>query len=336
MGLKRVWVVVLLVVLLISGTNLMAQTASTGALNGTITDPSGAVVAGATVTLTSLDTGQARTTMTLTDGTYRFSLLAPGNYRVRIEAGGFNPTEISSATVSVTETAVLNRALGVGTQTQTVTVEGDVETIQTTSSALGTVMTAATATEIPLNTRNYTNLLSFSTGVAGNVSNATTLGTGATNMNVNGAASNQNTYAQDGVTVNNWNGVTGVSEGQQFGSFAMPNPDAISEFKIQTSSYDASFGRNPGANVNVVTKSGTNNLHGVGFEFFRNTALNANSWLLNFQGVAKPVLNSNIYGGGGRADQERQALLFRIGSGRRSDERVRRLQQLPSNFGSGS
>jgi Carboxypeptidase regulatory-like domain/TonB-dependent Receptor Plug Domain len=297
MGSKRVWVVLLFVVHLISGTKLMAQTASTGALTGTITDPTGAVVTGATVTLTSVDTGQARTTMTMTDGTYQFTLLAPGNYRVRIEAPGFKPVEIPSATVSVTETAVLNRALEVGTQTQSVTVEGEVEAIQTTSSALGTVMNSATTTEIPLNTRNYTNLLSFSAGVAGNVSNATTLGTGATNMNVNGAASNQNTYAQDGVTINNWNGVTGVSEGQQFGAFAMPNPDAIAEFKIQTSSYDASFGRNPGANVNVVTKSGTNNFHGDVFEFFRNTVLNANSWLLNRQGVAKPALNSNIYGG---------------------------------------
>jgi hypothetical protein len=298
MGLKRLWVIVLAVVLVVSAkTNLMAQTASTGALRGTLTDPSGAVIAGATITLTNLDTGQARTTMTMTDGTYQLTLLAPGNYRVRIEASGFNPVEIPSATVNVTETAVLNRALQVGTTTQSVTVEGDVEAIQTTSSALGTVMTAATTTEIPLNTRNYTNLLSFSAGVAGNVSDATTLGTGATNMNVNGAASNQNTYAQDGVTINNWNGVTGVSEGQQFGAFAMPNPDAISEFKIQTSSYDASFGRNPGANVNVVTKSGTNSLHGDVFEFFRNGALNANSWILKYRGVAKPVLNSNIYGG---------------------------------------
>ena len=287
----------LFLLLVFSVAPLMAQTASTGALTGTITDPSGAVVAGATVTLTSLDTGQARTTLTMADGAYKFTLLAPGNYRVRIEAGGFKPVEIPSATVSVTETAVLNRALEVGTQTQSVTVEGEVEAIQTTSSALGTVMTAATATEIPLNTRNYTNLLGFSAGVSGDVSDATKLGTGATNMAVNGAASNENTYLQDGVAINNWDGVTGTSEGQQFGSFSMPNPDAIAEFKIQTSSYDASYGRNPGANVNVVTKSGTNNFHGDAFEFFRNTALNANSWLLNREGVAKPTLNSNIYGG---------------------------------------
>jgi hypothetical protein len=276
---------------------LLAQTASTGALTGTITDQSGAVVPNATVTLTNVDTGQARSTTTMTDGTYKFTLLAPGNYRLRIEANGFKPVEVPSATVNVTETEVLNRALEVGGQAQTLTVEGEVQTIQTESSALGTVANARTLTEIPLNTRNYTNLLAFSAGVSGNVSNATTLGTGATNMAVNGGTSNENTYSQDGVVINNYEAVTGVSEGQQFGSFAMPNPDAISEFKIQTSSYDASYGRNPGANVNVVTKSGTNSFHGDAFEFFRNTALNANDWFLNREGVAKPTLNSNIYGG---------------------------------------
>ena len=277
--------------------SLMAQTAATGALTGTITDPSGAVVPNATVTLRNADTGQARTVMTMADGTYTFSLLAPGTYRLRIEAGGFKPLEVPSATVNVTETEVLNRSLEVGAQTQTVTVEGEVVAIQTESSALGTVANARTVTEIPLNTRNYTNLLAFSAGVSGNVSNATTLGTGATNMAVNGATSNENTYLQDGVAINNYEAVTGVSEGQQFGSFAMPNPDAISEFKIQTSSYDASYGRNPGANVNVVTKSGTNNFHGDAYEFFRNTALNANDWFLNREGISKPTLNSNIYGG---------------------------------------
>lgn len=287
----------LFVLFVFSVASLMAQTASTGALAGTITDSSGAVVPNATLTLTNVDTRQTRTTTTITDGTYRFTLLAPGTYRMRIEASGFKPVEVPSATVNVTETEVLNRVLEVGSQTQSVTVEGEVVAVQTESSALGTVANARTMTEIPLNTRNYTNMLAFSAGVSGNVSNATTLGTGATNMAVNGGTTNENTYSQDGVVINNYEAVTGVSEGQQFGSFAMPNPDAIAEFKIQTSSYDASYGRNPGANVNVVTKSGTNNFHGDAYEFFRNTALNANDWFLNREGVAKPTLNSNIYGG---------------------------------------
>ena len=233
----------------LSALPLKGQTAATGALTGSITDPSGAVIPNATVTATNLDTGQARTTITGADGTYKFTLLPPGNYRVKIEAGGFKPVEVPSATVSVTETAVLDRSLEVGAQTQTVTVESAVEAIQTTSSALGTIATARTVTELPLNTRNYTNLLAMSAGVSGNVSDATQIGKGATNMQVNGANNNQNTYLLNGMVENSFTATSEVSDGVFIGNFAMPNPDAIAEFKIQTSSYDAGYGRNPGANV---------------------------------------------------------------------------------------
>ena len=293
----------LFVATLLSFQSLGAQTAGTGALTGTVKDPSGAVVPNATVTLTSLDTGQARTDMSGADGTYRFSLLPPGNYRVKIEASGFKPLEVPSVTVAVTETAQLDRNLEVGAQSQTVTVESEVVAVQTENSTLGTVANSQTVVGLPLNTRNYTNLLAMSAGVSANVSNATTIGKGATNMAVNGGSTGQNTYQQDGVTVNNYMALGGVTEGTLNGTFAMPNPDAISEFKIQTSSYDAGYGRNPGANVNVITRSGTNNFHGSVFEFFRNTSLNANEWFFKRnEGLAglpdrKPVLNSNVYGG---------------------------------------
>jgi hypothetical protein len=132
MAWKRLCLVLLVVVLLISGINLMAQTASTGALAGRITDTSGAVVPNATVTATSVDTGQVRTTMTGTDGTYKLSLLPPGNYELKIEAMGFATVQVPSVEVLVTETAVMDRALTVGATSQTLTVEGSVETVQTT------------------------------------------------------------------------------------------------------------------------------------------------------------------------------------------------------------
>lgn len=309
MNFKNIWVL-LFVATLLSFQSLAAQTAGTGALTGTVKDPSGASVPNATVTATSLDTGGVRTDMTGADGSYRFSLMPPGNYRVKIEASGFKPLEIPSVAVAVTETSVLDRNLEVGTQAQTLTVEGEVEAIQTTSSALGTVADARTVLELPLNTRNYTNLLAMSTGVAANVSNATTIGKGATNMAVNGGSTGQNTYLMDGVVVNNWTALGGVTEGTLPGTFAMPNPDAISEFKIQTSSYDAGYGRNPGANVNVITKSGTNNFHGSAFEFFRNTALNANDWFLAGEGAPKAVLNSNVYGGSVGGPVKKDKLFF--------------------------
>jgi hypothetical protein len=306
-GIGALLVICLSIVLVPS---LLAQSSATGALTGTVKDPSGAVIPNATVTLMSLDTGAVRTATTAADGVYRFGLLPPGNYRVRIEAGGFKPVEIPSATVSVTETAVLDRSLEVGGQTQTVTVEGEVVAVQTTSSSLGTVANARTMVDLPLNTRNYTNLLAMSGGVAADVENASLLGKGATRMAVNGGSTGQNTYLEDGIVTNSWAGFNSVSEGVTIGSFAMPNPDAIAEFKIQTSTYDAGYGRNPGANVNVVTKSGTNSFHGSAFEFFRNSALNANDWFLNRSGTPRPVLNSNLYGGAVGGPIKKDKLFF--------------------------
>ena len=288
---------VLCVALLATPAALTAQTAGTGALEGTLTDPSGAVVPNATVTSTNLATGQVRVATTGQDGTYKFSLLPPGDYSVKLEAAGFSGVEIPSVTVTVTETAVLDRALAVGAQSQVVTVEGSVETIQTASSALGSTVASRTMTELPLNTRNYTNLLAMSAGANSSVQNASQIGKGSSLVAVNGAGTGQNTYLQDGVAVDNWFSFNTGVEGASGKSFAIPPPDAISEFKIQTSSYDAGYGRNPGANVNVVTKSGGNAFHGTGFEFFRNTALNANDWFRNFQGLPKGVLNSNQFGG---------------------------------------
>jgi Carboxypeptidase regulatory-like domain len=296
---RRSYVAFLILAGLLAGWNasLLAQTAGTGGLTGTVTDSSGAVVPNATVTATSLDTGQARMATTGADGTYSIGLLQPGNYRVKFEAAGFKAVEIASATVTVTETAVLDRTLEVGAQEQTVTVASEVETIQAASSALGTVATARTVTELPLSTRNYTNLLAMSSGANASVQDASLLGKGTTLIAVNGAGTAQNTFLQDGVVINNWFSFNTGVEGVSVGGFAIPNPDAIAEFKIQTSTYDAGYGRNPGANVNVVTKSGSNDFHGNAFEFFRNTALNANTWFRNYNGLSKPVLNSNQYGG---------------------------------------
>ncbi len=290
--------------------SLMAQTAGTGALTGRVTDSSGAVVPGVMVAATSLDTGQSRTVTTSEDGSYTLNLLPPGNYRVRFEIAGFKAVEVPSVKVNVTETAVLDRSLEVGAQTEAVRVEAEIETIQTTSSALGTVATAATVTELPLSTRNYTNLLAMSTGANASVQDASLIGKGTTLIAVNGGGTAQNTFLQDGVVINNWFSFNTGVEGVSVGGFAIPNPDAIAEFKIQTSSYDSGYGRNPGANVNVVTKSGTNSFHGSAFEFFRNTDLNANAWFRNYQGLPKPVLNSNQYGGAFGGPIKKDKLFF--------------------------
>ena len=274
-----------------------AQTAGTGALRGTVTDSSGAVIPNVTVTATETETGQERTVVTGGDGGYYFALLPPGTYRIKFTSAGFKVLEVPSVKVNVTETPVLNRSLDLGTQTEEVTVQADAAAIQTSNSTMGTVVGSSSVTGLPLTTRNYTNILGLSAGANASVNNATGLGKGAMEIAVNGARTDQNTFQMDGVSIVNYasNGVQG--ENPTYASFGIPNPDTLQEFKIQTSLYDAGYGRNPGANVNVITKSGTNEFHGTAFEFFRNTDLNANDFFRNRSGGSKLVLNQNQFGG---------------------------------------
>ena len=182
---------------------LSAQTSATGALTGTVTDASGGVVPNATVTITS-ESGQVQTTATAADGTYKFVLLPPGNFQVKFEAAGFETVVIPSATIYVTETEVLNRSLSVGSQTQQIFVKNNVETVQTATSTLGTVISSQTMVDLPLSTRNFTNLLGYSAGANSNVNNAMLLGEGADQIAVNGAATTQNNFLEDGVAWWTW------------------------------------------------------------------------------------------------------------------------------------
>ena len=283
----------------------MAQTVSTGAITGTVTDMTGGVIPNATVTATNADTNQSRTGTTNGAGQYQFGLLPAGTYRVKFSAAGFKPVEVP-VTVNVTETETADHALEVGAQGAEVTVEANVETIQTANSAMGTVVNSNTATALPLTTRNYTNLIGLSAGTAANVLNATSFGAGGVDTAVNGALTSQNNYMMDGIAMASAEG--GSVNAGFYSGIPVPNPDSLEEFKIQTSLYDAGYGRNAGANVNVVTKSGTNTIHGTAFEFFRNTALNATDFFRNRQcgesptsaaciGGAKQIFNQNQFGG---------------------------------------
>ncbi|HMD47857.1 MAG TPA: carboxypeptidase regulatory-like domain-containing protein, partial [Bryobacteraceae bacterium] len=281
--------------------SLLAQSAGTGALTGTLIDPTGAVVPGVTVVLTSLETNQTRTTTTGSDGVYKFSLLPPGNYSVRLSATGFKTSEVPSVTVNVTETPVLDRTLEVGAQSEQITVEATAELLQTSSSTLGTTVGSSTMTALPLSSRNYTQILALSAGTNTGANNATAFGKGTQDMSVNGNDPGQNSFQMDGVNINNFANAGSANDSSLYTGIGVPSPDAIQEFKVQTSTFDASYGRNPGANVNVVTKSGTNQFHGTAFEFLRDTIFNANDFFYNrdnpLSSSHKQVLNQNQFGG---------------------------------------
>jgi hypothetical protein len=292
---------VCLVALLMCAAPALAQTGTTGALTGTVTDPSGAVITGATVTATNIGTGAQRTATTGSDGAYKISLLRPGNYRVTFTASGFKTAEMPSITISITETALLNHSLEIGAQTQQVTVESTAVTVQTENATVGQLVPSKMVTDLPLSSRNYTQIINLSPGVVVNVASAAQLGNGTQDINVNGSGSDQNNYMMDGASITNY-GSGGGGQSGNYPGIGIPNPDAIQEFKVQTSQYDAAYGQNPGASVNVVTKSGTNQFHGAAWEFNRNNFFNANDFFLKQSqktlGINKPpTLKQNQFGG---------------------------------------
>src|SRR5215469_6553273 len=178
-------------------TSLSGQSSGTGALTGAVTDPSGAVVPNVSVTLTNNDTGQVRTVITGTDGTYRFALIPPGAYKVRFTAAGFKVAEVPSVTVNVAETPVLNQALEVGQQAESVLVQAEATVLQTADSTLGNVVSGNSITELPLASRNYTQILGMEAGAASSVLNAAQFGKATLDMTVNGAQPKENNFQMD-------------------------------------------------------------------------------------------------------------------------------------------
>ncbi len=275
---------------------LPAQISGTGAITGVVSDPSGAVVPGASITATDLATGLVRQVTSSSSGDYAIQLLQPGRYRVEITKEGFDTSDFANITVNVTQITAVNVRLKVGSTKQTVQVQAAGQLLETQSSTLGSVVTGEMVRNLPLAVRNYTQIITLSPGVASEVTNAAEFGRGggggggATTDNpvAAGTAWSENNFQMDGVGINNLGG-----SGAFTGGVAIPNPDTIAEFKVQTSQYDASYGRNAGANVNVVTKTGTNQFHGSVWEFFRNEALNANDFFRKQQDQPRAVLRQN-------------------------------------------
>jgi Carboxypeptidase regulatory-like domain/TonB dependent receptor len=275
----------------------VAQSAGTGALSGIVTDASGSTIAGAQIQITNEASGEVRTVTTGPAGNYSVPLLSPGLYTVAATKTGFRTTTIPHAQIIVTETNALNIKLDVGQVSETVIVNEQVQQLQTEDSTLGRVTSGEQVNALPLAMRNFTQIIGLNPGVSTEIANAGELGRGGGGNNQDPTVSSGN-WASD----NNFqmNGV-GVNDIQQSGYFsagvAIPNPDTIQEFKVQTGQYDASYGRNAGANVDVITKGGTNEYHGAAWEYFRNDDLNANTFFLNSVGAPRAELKQNQFGG---------------------------------------
>jgi Carboxypeptidase regulatory-like domain len=271
------------------------QNSSTGQIVGTIADPSRAVIPQASVSVTNAATGLTRSSITNSVGEYTVPLLSPGTYTVTVSAPGFKTQVSAGIGVMVATTSTVNLSLEVGQAAEVVHVDSDANALQTEDVANGGTTGGATVTGLPLSNHNYTQILALLPGVSGPVANAATLGKNNVDVNVNGSQVMDNSYQMDGQDVSNMQ-TQGTTSVVSIGGISVPSPDSIQEFKVQTSLYDAAYGRGAGANVDVVTKSGTDAIHGSLFEFNRNTMFNANDYFLNSTGQPRPELKQNQFG----------------------------------------
>jgi hypothetical protein len=268
--------------------------AVTGTILGTVKDPSDAVVSGAQITITNLRTGLVRAVATDAAGNYLAPFVPLGVYRVEVEAAGFKRATLNNVEVQVDQKARVDFTLEVGAITETVNVEAAVPLVSTDTSELGAVVNENQIKELPLNGRDFVHLTRVIPGVLRGIPGANIDGAGSlawrmsASFAANGQRTRDNNFLLDGVD-NNETWLNSV--------VIFPSVDALQEFKVQTSTYSAEFGRSSGGVVNIQIKSGTNELHGSLFEFLRNDKLDANDLFNNKFGRAKPPFRQNQFGG---------------------------------------
>jgi hypothetical protein len=256
---------------------------------GTVTDASGAALPNATVTITNAENGVSRAITTGTSGEYAFSSLQVGKYTLKVDAKGFAGFEAQDLKLAAGDRARVDAKLAVGQQTQTVEVEATAAALQTDSSAVGSLITDRAVQDLPLNGRNFVNLVQLSAGVSEGLSDAMNSGTRPDDRR------QSSSYSANGQTdeVNN-NLIDGMDNNERFiGTIGVrPSIDAIQEVRVQTNLYTAEVGRAAGAVVDLITKSGTNQLHGSVFEFLRNNVLDGR----DFFAATRPELRQNQFG----------------------------------------
>ncbi len=276
----------------------MGQT-ETGTVSGLITDATGAVVPGAEVKLQSVERGTVTTATTNGAGIYVFASVHPGQYQVMVRKPGFKQVDLLGMIVNVQDHIEQNFRLQVGSSAESVTVNADDVRINTADATVGTVVNRQFVENIPLNGRSFQSLIMLTPGVVATKASFGEQG----QFSINGQRANANYYTVDGVSANfsiNAGGGTGQAGAGELpalnasGGFSnLVSVDALQEFRIQTSTYAPEFGRTPGGQISLVTRSGTNSFHGAVFEYLRNDVLDANDWFA----ITKPKDRQNDFGG---------------------------------------
>ncbi len=291
-----------LLLLLVGAAPSGAQTELAG-VYGRVTDASGAVIVDAEVEIKNVDTNQSVTVKTNQDGLYTIPSLRPGHYLINVRKPGFKSVTVTEMTLNVQDNVVRNFALQVGSIAETVTVRADDLHINTTDGAVSTVVDRQFAENLPMNGRSFQTLIELTPGVVVTPASFTDPG----QFSVNGQRASANYFTVDGVSANiGLPAFGGLSQGAGGaipgfsvlgGTNNLVSQDALQEFRIQTSTYAPEFGRTPGAQVSIATRSGTNEFHGALFEFLRNNVLDANDWFSNQKGLPRSPERINDFGG---------------------------------------
>jgi hypothetical protein len=255
-------------------------------VSGRVTDPSGAVIPDVKVTITSTDTGVARDTKTNHLGYYTLPLLQPGNYKIAAEKQGFRGQEQTGIVLLVDQRATIDFSMAVGQLSQEVSVTAAPPLLDTVEPSVGQVIENRQVVEMPLNGRNYITLGLLSAGTSDPIASSRAQG-----FSSGGQRLSANNYLLDGADNNSYE----LADAGRMGGMVAPQIDAVQEFKVQTNSYSAEYGRGTGATINVAIKSGTNEIHGAAFEFLRNDKVDAKNFFAS-PTAAKPQYQRNQYG----------------------------------------
>jgi Carboxypeptidase regulatory-like domain/TonB-dependent Receptor Plug Domain/TonB dependent receptor len=301
-------------------------------ISGTVTDSSGSKMPGVDLVITNVGTGIATNTTTKGEGTFVVPNLQPGNYEVSASAKGFSNLVRKGITLTVGQELILNLSMQVGSVSETVTVTAEAPTVNLANATISGVIEQRAVNELPLNGRSWTDLAVLQPGVHQsqnqppiNAGDRVKRGLGL-ELTISGARPQQNNYLLDGVNINDYaNAGPGSVLGGNLGT------DAVAEFAVLTTNYSTEYGRTSGGIVTATTKSGTNEFHGSAYEFFRNNALDAASFIDNANGNPKPPLRRNQYGGSaGGPIQKDKTFIFGDYEGVKQDLGTTTISNVPS------